>query len=174
MMQALDAAKYIVATYAETYWLTNAKLNHLLSLINQEYYLQQGKYVFNEATSATIYGAVYDAVCDHYKKFGVNRIKHTDNTDITDITDSTDNTDITDSTDDTDNTTVPNIDETTKSIIDDVMAHLGDLSVFDLLCIAEHRVPGVHVWDGIGHTFTAGINDADRHYPNALRMLENT
>ena len=173
-MQALDAAKYIVATYAETYWLTNAKLNHLLSLINQEYYLQQGKYVFNEATSATIYGAVYDAVCDHYKKFGVNRIKHTDNTDITDITDSTDNTDITDSTDDTDNTTVPNIDETTKSIIDDVMAHLGDLSVFDLLCIAEHRVPGVHVWDGIGHTFTAGINDADRHYPNALRMLENT
>ena len=164
-MQALDAAKYIVATYAETYWLTNAKLNHLLSLINQEYYLQQGKYVFNEATSATIYGAVYDAVCDHYKKFGVNRIKHTNNTDITDITDITD---------DTDNTTVPNIDETTKSIIDDVMAHLGDLSVFDLLCIAEHRVPGVHVWDGIGHTFTAGINDADRHYPNALRMLENT
>ncbi len=54
------------------------------------------------------------------------------------------------------------------------MAHLGDLSVFDLLCIAEHRVPGVHVWDGIGHTFTAGINDVDRHYPNALRMLENT
>ena len=159
MMQALDAAEYIIATYADTYWLTNAKLNHLLGLINQESHLQQGEYVFNEATSATVYGAVYDAVCDHYKKFGVNRIKHTDNTD---------------STDDTDNTTVPNIDETTKSIIDDVMTHLGNLSVFDLLCIAEHRVPGVHVWDGIGHTFTAGINDVDRHYPNALRMLENT
>lgn len=127
-----------------------------MGLINQEFYLQQGRYVFNEATSATVYGTVYDTVCDHYKKFGVNRIKHTDNTD------------------NTDNTTVPNIDETTKSIIDDVMAHLGDLSVFDLLCIAEHRVPGVHVWDGIGHTFTAGINDVDRHYPNALRMLENT
>lgn len=156
MMQALDAAKYIIATYADAYWLTNIKLNHLLGLINQEFYLQQGRYVFNEATSATVYGTVYDTVCDHYKKFGVNRIKHTDNTD------------------NTDNTTVPNIDETTKSIIDDVMAHLGDLSVFDLLCIAEHRVPGVHVWDGIGHTFTAGINDVDRHYPNALRMLENT
>ena len=168
MMQALDAAKYIVATYAETYWLTNAKLNHLLSLINQEYYLQQGKYVFNEATSATIYGAVYDAVCDHYKKFGVNRIKHTDNTD------NTNNTDNTDDTDNTDNTIVPNIDETTKAIIDDVMTHLGNLTVFDLLCIAEHRVPGVHVWDGVGHTFTAGINDVDRHYPNTLRMLENT
>lgn len=155
-MQALDAAKYIIATYADAYWLTNMKLNHLLGLINQEFYLQQGRYVFNEATSATVYGTVYDTVCDHYKKFGVNRIKHTDNTD------------------NTDNTTVPNIDETTKSIIDDVMAHLGDLSVFDLLCIAEHRVPGVHVWDGIGHTFTAGINDVDRHYPNALRMLENT
>lgn len=153
MMQALDAAKYIIATYADAYWLTNIKLNHLLGLINQEFYLQQGRYVFNEAISATVYGTVYDTVCDHYKKFGVNRIKHTDNTD---------------------NTTVPNIDETTKSIIDDVMAHLGDLSVFDLLCIAEHRVPGVHVWDGIGHTFTAGINDVDRHYPNALRMLENT
>lgn len=138
------------------------KLNHLLGLINQEFYLQQDKYIFNETTSTTVYGTVYDTVCDHYKKFGVNRIKHTDNTDITD------------STDDTDNTTVPNIDETTKSIIDDVMAHLGDLSVFDLLCIAEHRVPGVHVWDSIGHTFTAGINDVDRHYPNALRMLENT
>lgn len=156
MMQALDAAKYIIATYADAYWLTNMKLNHLLGLINQEFYLQQGRYVFNEATSATVYGTVYDTVCDHYKKFGVNRIKHTDNTD------------------NTDNTTVPNIDETTKSIIDDVMAHLGDLSVFDLLCIAEHRVPGVHVWDGIGHTFTAGINDVDRHYPNVLRMLENT
>lgn len=156
MMQALDAAKYIIATYADAYWLTNIKLNHLLGLINQEFYLQQGRYVFNEATSATVYGTVYDTVCDHYKKFGVNRIKHTDNTD------------------NTDNTTVPNIDETTKSIIDDVMAHLGDLSVFDLLCIAEHRVPGVHVWDGIGHTFTAGINDVDRHYPNALRMLEST
>lgn len=156
MMQALDAAKYIIATYADAYWLTNIKLNHLLGLINQEFYLQQGRYVFNEATSATVYGTVYDTVCDHYKKFGVNRIKHTDNTD------------------NTDNTTVPNIDETTKSIIDDVMAHLGDLSVFDLLCIAEHRVPGVHVWDGIGHTFTAGINDVDRHYPNVLRMLENT
>lgn len=155
-MQALDAAKYIIATYADAYWLTNIKLNHLLGLINQEFYLQQGRYVFNEATSATVYGTVYDTVCDHYKKFGVNRIKHTDNTD------------------NTDNTTVPNIDETTKSIIDDVIAHLGDLSVFDLLCIAEHRVPGVHVWDGIGHTFTAGINDVDRHYPNALRMLENT
>lgn len=156
MMQALDAAKYIIATYADAYWLTNMKLNHLLGLINQEFYLQQSRYVFNEATSATVYGTVYDTVCDHYKKFGVNRIKHTDNTD------------------NTDNTTVPNIDETTKSIIDDVMAHLGDLSVFDLLCIAEHRVPGVHVWDGIGHTFTAGINDVDRHYPNVLRMLENT
>lgn len=167
-MQALDAAKYIIATYADAYWLTNMKLNHLLGLINQEFYLQQGKYIFKETTSTTVYGTVYDTVCDHYKKFGVNRIKHTDNTDITDITD------ITDSTDDTDSTTVPNIDETTKSIIDDVMAHLGDLSVFDLLCIAEHRVPGVHVWDGIGHTFTAGINDVDRHYPNALRMLENT
>lgn len=156
MMQALDAAKYIIATYADAYWLTNIKLNHLLGLINQEFYLQQGRYVFNEAISATVYGTVYDTVCDHYKKFGVNRIKHTDNTD------------------NTDNTTVPNIDETTKSIIDDVIAHLGDLSVFDLLCIAEHRVPGVHVWDGIGHTFTAGINDVDRHYPNVLRMLENT
>lgn len=124
MMQALDAAKYIVATYAETYWLTNMKLNHLLSLINQESYLQQGKYIFNETTSATVYGTVYDTVCNYYKEFGVNRIKHTNNTD---------------------NTIVPNIDETTKAIIDDVMTHLGDLSVFSLLCIAEHRVPGVHV-----------------------------
>lgn len=168
MMQALDAAKYIIATYADAYWLTNMKLNHLLGLINQESHLQQGKYIFNETTSTTVYGTVYDTVCDHYKKFGVNRIKRTDNTDITDITNDTD------STDDTDNTIVPNIDKTTKAIIDDVMTHLGDLSVFDLLCIAEHRAPGVHVWDGIGHTFTAGINDVDRHYPNALRMLENT
>lgn len=149
MMQALDAAKYIVATYADAYWLTNLKLNHLLSLIDQESYLQQGKYVFNEATSATVYGTV----CDHYKKFGANRIKHTD---------------------DTDDTIVPNIDETTKAIIDDVITHLGDLSVFDLLCIARHNKQGIHVWDGIGHTFTAGINDVEQHYPNALRMLENT
>ncbi len=93
MMQALDAAKYIIATYADAYWLTNMKLNHLLGLINQEFYLQQGKYIFNETTSTTVYGTVYDTVCDHYKKFGVNRIKHTDNTDNTDSTDSTDDTD---------------------------------------------------------------------------------
>lgn len=120
MMQALDAAKYIIATYADAYWLTNMKLNHLLGLINQESQLQQGKYIFNETTSTTVYGTVYDTVCDHYKKFGVNRIKHTDNTDITDITNDTDNID---------NTIVPNIDKTTKAIIDDVMTHLGDLSV---------------------------------------------
>lgn len=150
MMQALDAAKYIVATYASTYWLTNLKLNHLLSLIDQESYLQRGEYIFNETTSATIYESVYSNVYDHYKKFGANRIKHTGYT------------------------IVPTIDETAKTIIDDVMMHLGDLSVFDLLCIARHHTSAVHVWDNIGYTFTAGIKDAERHYPNALRMLGNT
>lgn len=149
MMQALDAAKYIVATYADTYWLTNLKLNRLLSLINQESYLQRGKYIFNETTSTTVYGAVYNTVYNYYKKSGSDRIKRT-------------------------NDTIPEIDETAKTIIDDVMVHLGDLSVFDLLCIARHHGPIVHIWDGIEYTFTAGIKDVERHYPNALRMLENT
>lgn len=136
MMQALDAAKYIVATYADTYWLTNLKLNRLLSLIDQESHLQRHEYIFNDNTTATVYGAVFNTVYDHYKKFGPERIKHTDNA------------------------IVPAIDETAKTIIDDVMMHLGDLSTFDLLCIARHRTSVVHVWDNIGYTFTAGIKDA--------------
>ena len=150
MIQALDVAQYIVAAYGDTYWLTNRKLNRLLSLINQESYLQRHEYIFNETTTATVYGAVFNTVYDHYKKHGPEHIKHTNNT------------------------IVPTIDETTKAIIHAVMMHLGDLSVFDLLCITRHRTSIVHIWDNIGYTFTAGIKDAERHYPNALRMLENT
>lgn len=149
MIQALDIAQYIVAAYGDTYWLTNRKLNRLLSLINQESYLQRHEYIFNETTTATIYGTVYSNVYNYYKKSGPDRIKRT-------------------------NDTIPEINETAKTIIDDVMTHLGDLSVFDLLCIARHHGPIIHIWDDIGYTFMAGIKDVEQHYPNALRMLENT
>ncbi len=173
-MKALDVARYVVGRYGTTHFITNLKLNKLLYYMQVESLRKRNRVLFDDVIEAWDYGPVEPAVYRRYSMFGSSRIQTVPGA------------------------TLPDVDAESKETINFVMECLGGLTAFDLVSIS-HRDTGawhkvykpnlrntpisidticesgdMQIFDHIGLTLVDGIKDVESHYPNALRMLENS
>ncbi|MCO6558452.1 MAG: DUF4065 domain-containing protein [Bifidobacterium sp.] len=173
-MMALDIANMFIIKYGKKEYLTNLKLNKLVYYAQAESLKATGKTLFDDHIEAWEYGPVERSVYNAFKGYGKRRVIRPAHV-----------------------STPPICDENTLRVIDRVAEHYGSLSAFDLVRFS-HR-PGsawqkafspdvdnvittemiMNSTDGadrpdIRHSLAQGVATAEREYPNALRLLENS
>ncbi|WEV58528.1 DUF4065 domain-containing protein [Bifidobacterium sp. ESL0728] len=174
-MKAIDIANLFIVRHGEDEYLTNLKLNKLVYYAQVESLRSTGKVLFDEPVEAWEYGPVERSVYNVFRRYGKKqRVTNPAGT-----------------------VNGEAVDGMVSKIVDEVAKYYGPLSAFDLVRFS-HR-PG-SAWEkafspdadneitpdmilsstdgkerpNIERSLAWGIATAEREYPNALRMLEDS
>ncbi|MUH59582.1 Panacea domain-containing protein [Bifidobacterium canis] len=170
-MRSLDVANYLIANWSDQLDLTNLKLNKLVYYAQVIALRKYGEPLFEDPIQAWEYGPVEPAVYREFKQYGSRSVPAPHGKVIEDAR--------------------------LSAVADELRQTYGKLMTFDLVRLS-HREGGAWektyeegknnvitpqmIRDSVDftaevpwkHTFTWGVQEVDRRWPNALRMLENS